>query len=343
MTSRYSSFMKLAYLLAFSIIVSGCSSSIHEDFVKNLTNDSRTHDRSIQNLIVSLTFDDKTKYLAVARESGAIEIWNARKPQAKRLIKAHDHQVNWMAFTEDGNSFFSNSHVEQTTKLWNAKTGELLHTISVPDMRGPVCRTSDENIYLVSQTSQIRIFDIERKLLLDEVYESSGVITAMAVDVASGQIAVGTASGSMEIWKFTKIDGKPSLQKRLSAEPYSPKNWIVGLQFSPDGTSLYSVARFGSIDQWTTHSLERNRAIPTSLKHISSVAFIRNKELLAVGGTQNESGTGRGFIELIALKPGTSTIRGANTNRPTVEFLPSLDTLIAAQIWPIEAYTFTDK
>jgi WD40 repeat protein len=340
MNYRLISFVKIAYL-ALLFIASGCSPSIHKDFIPNLIKDSRSNDGSFKNIVVSLAYDDKGKYLAVGHESGTIDIFDAKEALSKREIKAHDQRVNWITFASDGDTFFSNSYFETSTKLWSARTGQLLH--SIPDTRGPVCATSDAGIYLVGQSSSIRIFDTKGKLLLPEKYESGGVVLVMAVDVASQQIAVGTASGTIEIWKFEKKDGRPTLQKMLSAKPYSTGDWVVGLQFSPAGSMLYSVARSGLVDEWTTRSLEKNRAISTTLKHIHSVAFLRDKGLLAIGGTEDKVGVGRGSVELISLTAETSTTYRANTNLPVVEFLPPLTTLIAAQSRSIEAYPLTVK
>jgi len=341
MNYRRPSFVKTLYILALILIGSGCSSGIHKDFILNLMKDSKSNDDSFKSLVVSLAYDDKRKYLLVGHESGNIDIWDAKEPQSKREIKAHDYRANWITFASDGNSFFSNSYFEKSTKLWSAKTGELLH--SIPDTRGPVCSTSDENIYLVGQSSHVRIFDYERRVLLPEKYESSGVILAMAMDVASQQIAIGTGSGTIEIWTFLRSNGKPSLQKTLIAKPYSTGDWVVGLQFSPDGATLYSVARSGLVDEWTARSLERNRSISTTLKHIHSVAFFRSKEFLALGGTEDKVGVGGGSVELVSLTTGTSTTHRVNTNLPVVEFLPPLATLISVQSRSIEAYPLTAK
>lgn len=154
-------FRKIACQFALLLVISGCTSSIHKDFMTNLIRDSRSNDGSFKNLIVSMSYDDKGKYLVVGHESGNIDIWDAKEPRSKREIKAHDYRANWITFTSDGNSFFSNSYFEKSTKLWSAKTGELLH--SIPDTRGPVSTTSDESLYLVGQSSQIRIFDMGKR------------------------------------------------------------------------------------------------------------------------------------------------------------------------------------
>lgn len=327
---------KAIYLLASLLIISGCSSSIHEDFLANLVNDRVNNDGSFENHVVSLVYDDKGKYLAVGHESGNVDIWDATEPRSIRRIKAHEYRAGWITFTHDGSGFFSNSYFEESTKLWSAKTGELLY--SIPDTRGPVSSTSDSRIYLIGQSAQIRIFDFKRKLLLPEKYHSSGVILTMTVDAASRLVAVGTASGSIEIWRIPENSGTPVLQNIANAKPYATGDWVVGLQFSPDGEKLYSVARSGLVDEWSLPFLERGRAISTALKHIHSVAFFKEKGLLALGGTEDGAGIKGGAVELISLTAGTSTIHRSNTNLPVVAFLPPLGVLLSSQSSSIEAY-----
>lgn len=331
--------IKIPYFLVLAFFVSGCSSTVHKDFIESLVKDSRNNDGSFKSTVVSLAYNDWGKYLAVGHESGSIDIWDAKQRASKREIKAHDYRANLLAFTSDGSSFFSNSYFEQSTKLWSATTGELLHSIS--DTRGPVCPTLDKHIFLVGQSARFRMFDLERKMLLPEKYETSGVILVMTMDVASQQIAIGTASGSIEIWKYLRNDGNPSFRRMLTSKPYDTGNWVVGLQFSTDGTTLYSAARSGVVDGWNTRSLEKQRAIPTTLKYIHSVANIEGKGLLVLGGTTDPQGLSGGFVEVVDLGPGTSTIYPVNTSLPVVAFIPPLAALITAQSRSIKVDTLS--
>lgn len=321
--------VQTACRIAITLLLSGCASTVHKDFAANLVKDSRNNDGSFKSMVVSLAYDDRQKYLAVGHESGRIDIWDAKKPASKREIKAHDHRANWLSFNSDGNSVFSNSYFENLTNIWNAKTGDLLY--SIPDTRGPVCVTSDEDIVLVGQGARFAVFDLGRRLLLPDKYETSGVILVMTKHVASKQVAIGTALGSIEIWQYLGQDGRPSLRRLRSAKPYDTGNWVVGLQFSPDGTALYSIARSGLLDEWATDSLEKRRALPTTLKHIRSVSNLEGKGLLALGGTTDQQGVGRGFVELVDLASGTSTTNPVNTNVPVVTFIPSPTMLVTAQ------------
>jgi WD40 repeat protein len=305
--------------------------NIHKDFLANFIKDSENSDGSFESSVRSLAYSEEGKYLLVGHESGSIDIWDTTQGHAKHTIQAHNYRdrVNSLTFTVDGKSFFSNSESEGVTQLWDVKTGKLLH--SIPDTRGPVGITPNKNIYIIANTSELSFFDYSQMALLPEKYEVSGVITSLATDIRSGQIAIGTASGSIEIWKFSKDGTKLYFRKVSTTKPYSGSNWIVGLQFSPDGKSLYSVARFGFLDIWTAHALEKKQTISLPLKQIYKTAFYRDKDLLAVTGTTDDRGVGAGFVSLISPSTDIVKIYRVNTNSAVVEFISSLNLLIASQ------------
>lgn len=329
--------IKWVTLLILLPLVSACSTPIHKDFLQNLNIDSQGADGSFSSLVVNLKYNDKESLLVVGRASGNIDVWEAKKAQSKREINAHKYPANSLTFTSDGDAFFSSSYFENSTKLWDARTGALLHLIR--DMRGPVGTTPGKQIYVIANDDHVRLFDYKQKLLLPDKYPCGGIVKVIATDVASGQIAVGTESGSIVIWKYSENKGIPALGKISSAQPYQFGDWVVGLQFSPSGNSLYSVARFGSIDERASSTLEKMRSVPTTLKYVYSTAFFRDKGLLALAGTEEKVGAGPGSVEVISLATGESRKYQVNTNLAVVEFLPPISSFIAAQSRAIGVFT----
>ncbi len=316
-------------LMAFPLLISGCATTLHKDFLPNFIGDGRHKDSSFNNIVVSMLFHDDAKVLLVGRESGQIEIWNATEPYARRVINAHEHRASKLAFALDGQYFFSNSVFEKISKLWSVRTGELL--FALPETRGPLCATNSRDLFLASQGSTFRVFDLEKKELLPGEFSSSGSIMSCAFDIASGNFAIGTASGTVEIWRFGVANGKPIPQRMRTAEAYAMGDWVLSLQFSANGSSLYSVTRTGKIDEWAVDSFEKVRAVPTPLRHVHSAAFSPDGQLLAIGGTVDRMGVGRGNIELITLRDGTSTTYHSNTNLPIVVFVQPGPSLVSAQ------------
>jgi WD40 repeat protein len=342
MNHRFSLFQTIFVLSVFACIVSACSSSIHKDFLANFVEGSKNPDGPLDKRVVSLAYHDKDKYLVVGHESGSIDIWDAKEARSKREVKAHMYRANLISFASDGARFFSNSYFEQSTKLWSAKTGELL--LSISDTRGSVCATPNDDIYLIatSEGSTVRFFDLARKILLTEEYKSSGVVQTMAMDTASEQIAIGTASGTIEVWSFSRIGPIPKLQHTATAKPYATGNWVVGLQFSPGGKRLYSVASSGVIDEWESATLKKYRSLPVTIR-IKSSTFLQDKSLVALAGTVDKEGFGAGTVELVSLSTGRSTLYRSSTNFPVAEFLSGLSSLIITQFQSIQVHPLDDK
>jgi WD40 repeat protein len=324
-------------------LLSACSTTAHQDFLKNFARSQET-DGSRPRVVVSLAYNEKEKYLLVGHESGSVEIWDAKEARSVREIKAHDGRANLLAFSSDGNAFFSNSYFENNTKLWNAQTGELLSTI--PDTRGPVSITSDRRFYIIANSEELRIFDYGNKTLLPEKFRFSyDVVTTIAYDTSTDQVAIGTASGTIQILRFSMIKGKPTLESVSNANPYSMGNWVVGLQFSRNGRGLYSVARFGSIDEWSTQPLEIKRSLPTALRNIYSTAFMPNKGLLALSGTGEHiyPFPGAGIVEIFTLSSGIKSTFDMNSNYPGPVELLSPSIVLSARHRSIEVYSLPQE
>ncbi len=312
--------------------------------MQNLTSSQKT-DGARPRVVVSLKYSEQEKYLLVGHESGNIEIWDATKAKSVREIKAHYYRANTLAFSSDGKAFFSSSYFEKDTKLWNTKSGELIS--SIPLANGLVCATSDKHFYIIAKSEELRIFDYQNKVLLPEIFKFSyDVVTTVVYDYSTDRVAIGSASGTIQILSFSVKDGKPTLVKISNTTPYAMGNWVVGLQFSDSGRSLYSVARFGSIDEWSTEPLKIKRSLPTNLKLIYAAAFMPDKGMLALSGTREYvyPASGAGFLEIISLPNALSSTHKLTTDYPgPVEFLPPFSSVISAESYSMEVYSLPQE
>ena len=322
-------------LLISLLFLSACSTTVHKDFLQNFTKSQKT-DGTFSRIVQSLVYNEKGKHLIVGHESGSIEIWDATKEKSMYEIKAHKNRANELAFSADGNAFFSNSMFETETKLWNVQTGELI--CSIPNTRGPVSATSDKRFYIIANSENLRIFDYKNKTLLPEEYKFTyGVIEAIAYDIATDQVAIGTQS-DIQILKFSIIKGKPNLEKVSSVPGVGS---IKGLQFSDNGHSLYSVSHLGSIDEWSTQPLKIKRSLPTALKHLYYATFTPDTGLLAMSGIgkQGYPDSPIGVVEIISLPAGLSSVYKMTTNYPRrIEFLSPFSSVISGESYSMEVY-----
>jgi WD40 repeat protein len=306
------------------------ASGIHPEFIQNLNN--YLANSGSTDSISALAYDPRNHFFLVGRESGAVDIWSGRQANARREVKAHKMRASQLAFSSDGRVFFSNSYFEDVTHVWDTATGSIIH--SIEGSRGPVIETSDPNLFVIAGGSGMRIFDLASKGVLPDKYRDVGdVVTALAYDGPTDQLAIGTASGGVEVWKLDKTQGRPALAQVATARPYAMGNWVTGVHFFDKGRSLYSLPQRGNLDEWSALSLERLRSREVSLGFVSSSVFIPEKSQLAmIGFRKGDNSAFNNFLEVFNLSDGTESLIDLKENGSgVIVYLPLLSTIISGK------------
>lgn len=323
-TSIYRLFLLL--VMAWFAIFSPQTFAAHDTFLSNLTREVAGNNDAVTSI------RQHTKYLALGYESGRINLWDTTKSNAKLVIQAHSNRASELTFSPDGQALFSNSYFEGNTKIWSTDSGKLLHIIQ--NTRGPVSATWLEDFYVVANSSELKIFDLRNKTLFEDMYPVSGVVTSITVDTRLRKIAVGTASGSIEIWTLQSDNAKPALTRIASSKPYEIGNWVKGVYFAQGKDSLYTVARSGAVDEWQLGTLQKIRSIPIApvkLAHIYAAAWMPEAGVLALTGSMDEGGFGQGYIEVISLSTRHSVMYQALSTPWVAEFFPQKQSLIVGE------------
>lgn len=310
-------------------VVSGPVSHIHPEFIQNLNNQLSNSKASER--ISSIAYDPKNHFLLVGREAGAIDIWDGKQANAWRTISAHKSSADQLSFSSDGRIFFSHSQFEDVVHVWDVASGSLVHAIE--SARGPVVGTSDPNLFVVASSSGLRIFNLATKALLPTTYRQVGdSVTALAYEVPSDQLAIGTASGGVETWKFLKVPDA-TLERVAVVQPYKVGNWVKAVHFSDGGRSVYSLPQRGNLDEWSAARLEllRSREIP--LGFVGSSVFIPEKGQIVMSGfRKGDNDTFANFLAILNLKDGSeSLVDLKESGGGTIVYLPSLSTIISGQ------------
>lgn len=319
-------------LLLLVIPLFGFRSTLHSDFMNHFVNDIREtqKEQTFESAVASLTYDDNAKRLIVGRESGDLEIWDMTKNLKQTIPKAHSVRADRVWLTADGKAFFSSSSILMELKLWDAQTYELLYAL--PNFLGPVVRTQVDHLYLVVGTSNIQFFDIQQKKLYRRRFGTSGSVVSMAVDGRTGFVATGTSSGTIDLFEIVFVETTPTLVKINEIEPYTEDgDWVIAVHFSPDAKHLYSVSRYGAVDEWSVPEFEKKRSLRTHKSHVYEAKFLPKKELVAlVSETTTTTLTGGDdFFELLPLSSGKSVVRPLPVNFGVIVFIPPLGKAVA--------------
>lgn len=323
--------MRISTLLVVitAFILSACASTISSDFVPAFARENAANEELFSNIVVSLNYDAKRGNLIVGRESGEVEVWNSHHAVMGTRFHAHESRVSHITQVHGGKFLLTDSGFETETKLWDPESGKLL--MSIPGARGPSGATPDPNLYVVADSSMFRLFDFEARSILPEEYPCTGVPTTLTTDVSSRQIAAGTASGTIDVWSFARVAGKPMLNLVSSQHPYAVGDWVVGLQFSRDGATLYAVTRSGLVDEFDLPSLVKRRSLHTRLRYVHSVEFIESKNTLVLAGTIDEMGLNDPWLEVISLSKESSKLYPSNFNLAVLKYVPQLSSVLAIQ------------
>jgi WD40 repeat protein len=211
--------------------------------------------------IEDLAFAPDGRRLATASEDGTVRIWDVT-PEAGRdwlTLSAHAGGVASVAYSPDGNRLVTSGFYDGKTKLWDARTGALVHStpVPVPDFY-PDAWDPDGRIhtFLAAATSP------------------DGRVSAEAT---SGRTAA--TNGLVKVY-LHRPDGTAQLLTTLAGRHQG----VQSIEFSGDGKRIATGNWDGTAVLWDTAS---GRALKTIAAHngiVELVAFSPDGRLLATAG-----------------------------------------------------------
>src|SRR5690606_25730940 len=153
--------------------------------------------RRMDDHATAVAYDPTLRILAVGRDSGRLELWDASQPDARISRQAHTYRIEHIAFgAADGIVLTSSvgSNVmgidpEGVPKVWDARTGELLLSVPGEWMGGPLIAAPMPGHYLLSSYDELPIYDHGRPAVVGGPLPVDGGITSLGVDADAGRVA----------------------------------------------------------------------------------------------------------------------------------------------------------
>ena len=302
--------------------------------------------RHMDDHATAVAYDPESRILAVGRESGSLELWDARRTDARIAVKAHAVRIEHIAFgPADGivltSSVGSNTmglDPEAVPKVWDARSGELLLALPGEWIGGPMVAAPVPGFYLLSSSDELRVYDHAKRAVVGEALEVHGGVSALGTDEASGLVAVGTSSGELLLLRLDVAGSVPRLDvvSRTSTYDLESRTDILAVMLRDEGRRLVTVGwlpgarRFdpasgrqqAEIVQWDTSDWTRERTFPFTLQTTHWASYTPGEPWLVLAGSEST----RGKIELVDLRHGVAWRYKSNFSHPRAVLLPEVRT-----------------
>ena len=340
-------------LLTAALALGACARGIHADFTDSFVDANRGLDDDAW----AAAYSPEMKLLAVGRDSGRLELWNAGKPDARIAVQAHELRTQGFAFGVDDGIVISHSasgniefgdivQLENGPKVWDARSGELLHAFRDPDwLPGAVSATPLRGLYLLASDDVLHIYDHATRALAGEPLQlqGSGGVTSLDWDRASGLIVAGTGRGVIFLLRLHRDAEGPRLEivDRHAPSGPGPRRDILAVMLLDEGTRLVTVQRSPERAQalhddvpplhrgsqhetvrWNLAGWQREHVYSSSLVGVHQAGFTRGEDWLMLAGVAGGNARIEGKIELVDLRSGVAWLYKANTTHATAVLLP---------------------
>jgi WD40 repeat protein len=176
---------------------------------------------------------------------GKVQRWDLQTGELLYEYSGHDAPVNALLMLADGQRFVSASG-DSNLILWDIESGEALRTYTGHRRSVNAVALSGDGSRMISgsEDSRLILWDIETGEALHEYLGHTGSVTVVAFS-PDGQNAIsGTNSGAIAIWDLNTGE----LLRRVDA-----RNWMVGLNYLPNGEEFISVAGDGHVEIWQAY------------------------------------------------------------------------------------------
>ena len=202
---------------------------------------------------------------------------NAAADTSLRVLRGHTARVDGAAFSSDGR-FLASAAQDDTVKLWDVNTGELLDTLRGHQgaVYNAVFSPDAARLATASHDGTVRIWDLTTHERLAELPHDS-VVWLVAYNPDGTRLASASFDGSVRIWDASAGE--------LVHVMGGHRGSVYAVAFSPDGRRLASATGVpdNAVYLWDAHSGERLNVLKGHTDGVSSVAFSSDGTLLASG------------------------------------------------------------
>ena len=185
----------------------------------------------------SMAFSPDSRHLAIGGEKDIL-IWDVTGNEEPTLLRGHEHIVECLVFSRDGNTLASGSF-DTTIKLWNVATSALRHDLvgHAQQIEDLVFSPDEKSLISGSRDGTMRLWDVMTGKEASVLSKNFGSIERLALSCDKTTLAI-AADRSVVLW---------DLNEQKERARFRCQDTAVSVAFSPDGRTLVAGLRDGTI------------------------------------------------------------------------------------------------
>jgi WD40 repeat protein len=248
-----------------------------------------------------VAFSPDGRRLATASEDGSARVWDITPEGGRDLLTlvAHAGAVDGVAYAPDGARLLTSGLIDGKVKIWNARTGALLHVYRRAANPGSPYTPASirSNVYAgatspdgglvagVDSDGTVRLQDaVSGRVLATLVSHHQGV-QSLAFDADGKRLAIGNFDGTAVVW-----DARSGRQLRT----FAAHNGIIeGVAFSSDGNLFATAGEDTTAKLWNLRTGKEVLTLTGQSFALTGVAFSPDGTRLA---TSSGDGTVRVYV-----------------------------------------------
>jgi len=189
---------------------------------------------------VAFSADGKT---LASSSGGVIKLWNVATGQVVRDINGHSESILAVAFSPDG-KVLASAGGDQTVKVWNVDTGELLTAIHASSLF--IAFSPDGKTLASGDGNAIKLWNVVSGREAKTFMGHTKWVLVFASSPDGSMLASGGGDNLIKLWNLVSEPAMISLK--------GPTAEIRALAFSPNGNRLASGYQDGTIKLWDVAS-----------------------------------------------------------------------------------------
>ena len=221
--------------------------------------------------------------LAMASSIG-IWIYDAHTGKERALLAGHTAGVLDVAFSPDGATLASWS-LDYTIRLWEANTGEHLHTLNGAGWVSSVAFSPDgttlasTSLHYINSRGTDRmvwLWDVNTGELIRTLNGHTGSVNSVSFSPDGATLASGSSDDTVRFWDANTGE----LIRTFNGHTGD----VNSVAFSPDGATLASGSSDDTVRLWEANTGELIRTLNGHTRGVETVAFSPDGSTIATGG-----------------------------------------------------------